>query len=148
MLIPLDAENLLMKPLGRMLLIPVMMIALLVPSLAEARIKLITLPVRERVEIQLDHDTATLVEEERVVPLVQGVNQVDFSWANTQIDPSTIVFRVLGSPAPESGDVDTPEVNVLSVTYPPGENALVWQVSSSASTSVTVRISYLIGGLT
>ncbi|MEM8495646.1 MAG: hypothetical protein AAF663_09705, partial [Planctomycetota bacterium] len=38
--------------------------------------------------------------------------------------------------------------NVLSVTYPPGENALVWQVSSSASTSVTVRISYLIGGLT
>ncbi|MEM1027960.1 MAG: hypothetical protein AAGJ38_07730 [Planctomycetota bacterium] len=137
-----------MKPLGRMLLIPVMAIALLTPNLAEARIKLITLPVRERVEIQLDHDTATLVEEERVVPLVRGVNQVDFSWANTQIDPSTIVFRVLGPPAPGSSDAETPEVNVLSVTYPPGENALVWQVSSSASTSVTVRISYLIGGLT
>ena len=38
-------------------------------------------------------------------------------------------------------------MNVLSVTYPPGENALVWQVSSDASTSVVVRISYLLGGL-
>src|SRR4051812_3070119 len=68
----------------------------LVPSSAYARIKLITLPVRERVEIQLDNPSATLVEEERVVPLTKGVNQVDFSWANTQIDPNTIVFRVLG----------------------------------------------------
>jgi len=31
----------------------------------------------------------------RIVPLVKGVNQVDFSWANTQIDPNTIVFRVI-----------------------------------------------------
>ena len=38
---------------------------------------------------------ATLVEEERIVPLVKGENQVDFSWANTQIDPGTIVFRVV-----------------------------------------------------
>ena len=65
------------------------------PSTALARIKLITLPVRERVEIQLDNPNATLVEEERIVPLVKGVNQVDFSWANTQIDPNTIVFRVI-----------------------------------------------------
>ena len=64
-------------------------------DVALARIKLITLPVRERVEIQLDNPNATLVEEERIVPLVKGVNQVDFSWANTQIDPNTIVFRVV-----------------------------------------------------
>ncbi len=44
---------------------------------ALARIKLITLPVRERVEIQLDHPRITLVEEERIVPLVKGINQVD-----------------------------------------------------------------------
>lgn len=120
---------------------------MLAPSPAEARIKLITLPVRERVEIQLDHESATLVEEERIVPLVAGTNQVDFSWANTQIDPSTIVFRVI-QPAPGSEQDQEVEVNVLSVTYPPGENALVWQVASDASTSVAVRISYLLGGLT
>ena len=123
--------------------------ALLAPNLAHARVKLTTLPVRERVEIQLDHDSATLVEEERIVPLVAGTNQIDFSWANTQIDPSTIVFRVLGPPEDQAGvGGQIPEVNVLSVTYPPGENALVWQVSSNASTSVAVRISYLLGGLT
>ena len=57
-----------------------------------ARIKLITLPVREYVAIEFDHPDVTLVEEERVVPLLKGVNQVDFSFANTHIDPETLVF--------------------------------------------------------
>jgi hypothetical protein len=110
---------------------------------AQARVKLITLPVRERVEIQLDNPHATLVEEERIVPLVAGENQVDFSWANTQIDPNTIVFRVI---APV-GDAPL-DVNVVSVSYPPGEAALVWTVGASASGSARVRISYLLGNLT
>ncbi len=109
---------------------------------AEARIRLVTLPVRERVEVQLDHEHATLVEEERIVPLVAGRNQIDFSWANTHIDPNTIVFRVLG-PA----DGEALEANVLAVNYPPNENALVWDVSASRSGSARVRISYLLGGL-
>jgi hypothetical protein len=130
------------------------------PSTALARIKLITLPVRERVEIQLDNPNATLVEEERIVPLVKGVNQVDFSWANTQIDPNTIVFRVIAGtggnapkvPASEAqpvqSDAKSLDVKVLSVSYPPNEAALVWQVSSSDSGSARVRISYLLGNLT
>ena len=114
----------------------------LTAATAEARIKLITLPVRERVEIQLDHPNATLVEEERFVPLVQGVNQVDFSWANTRIDPNTILFRVL-----EPADAEQMNVKVLSVSYPPGENALVWQVAAGDSGSARVRISYILGNL-
>lgn len=110
---------------------------------ALARIKLITLPVRERVEIQLDHPNATLVEEERVVPLTAGLNQVDFSWAGTQISSDTIIFRIL-SPGGD-GKIDA---KVLSVSYPPNENALVWQVSAARSGSARVRISYLLGGLT
>ncbi len=47
-------------------------------------------------KLQLDNPYATLVEEERIVPLVKGENQVDSSWANTKIDPNTIVFRVVG----------------------------------------------------
>jgi len=102
-----------------------------------ARVKLITLPVRERVEIHLEHANATLVEEERLVPLIQGVNQIDFSWANTQVNPDTVVFRV----------VDNPAIKVLSVSYPPNEQALIWSVSSPQSSPVRVRISYLLGGL-
>jgi hypothetical protein len=112
------------------------------PPQASARVKLITLPVRQRVVLQLDHAHLTLVEEERIVPLVKGENQVDFSWANTSIDPNTILFRVLG-PA----DDQPMQVNVLNVSYPPNENALVWKVSSSASGSARVRISYLLGNL-
>jgi hypothetical protein len=109
----------------------------------QARVKLITLPVRERVEIQLDNPGATLVEEERIVPLVKGDNQVDFSWANTQIDPNTIVFRVLSAEGAPAVDA-----KVLSVSYPPGEAALVWAVGASESGSARVRISYLLGNLT
>src|SRR5271169_696261 len=123
-----------------------MMVALVLAAVAPAvswgRIKLITLPARQRVEIQLDNPDATLVEEERIVPLVKGENQVDFSWANTQINPDTIVFRVI-APAEEK----KLEVKVVSVSYPPNEAALVWTVGSSDSGSARVRISYLLGNL-
>lgn len=109
---------------------------------AEARVKLLTLPVRSKVEVHLEHASATLVEEERVVPVVKGHNHIDFSWANTRIDPDTIVFRVLGPGAEDPG-----EVRVLSVSYPPGENALVWTVYASRAGAARVRISYLLGGL-
>src|SRR5712675_2382415 len=112
-------------------------------STAHARIKLITLPPRERVEVQLDNPSATLVEEERIVPLVKGENQVDFSWANTQINPDTIVFRVI---APAAADKKL-DVKVLSVSYPPNEQALVWSVGSSDSGSARIRISYILGNL-
>ena len=122
--------------------------ALLACGVAEARVKLITMPPRERVEIQLENENATLVEEERIVPLIAtpagaGPNQIDFSWANTRIDPDSIVFRVIG-PAAEQAPMD---VRVLSVSYPPNEDSLVWQVASSQSGSARVRISYILGNL-
>jgi len=105
---------------------------------AAAGVKLITLPARQRVEIQLDHPAITLVEEERVVPLAQGVNDIVFAWANTNIDKQSIQFRCLTDPE---------NIRVLSVSYPPGENALTWQVSAPQAGSARVRISYIIGGL-
>ncbi len=113
-------------------------VGLATPPQALARVKLITLPKRERVEIQLDHPNVTLVEEERVVPLLRGVNQVDFAWANTTIGPGSIQFRALADPD---------RVKVLSVSYPPNENALVWKVAAEESGPARVRISYMIGQL-
>lgn len=114
----------------------------LLTSSALARIRLVTLPARERVEVQLENQQATLIEEERIVPLIKGSNQIDFSWANTQINPDTIVLRVLGP-----GDGKALEANVIAVNYPPAEQALVWDVSASRSGSARVRISYILGGL-
>ena len=39
------------------------------------------------------------------MPLVKGENQVDFSWINTQIDPNTIVFRVIAPVGDAPADV-------------------------------------------
>jgi hypothetical protein len=123
------------SPLARLLPV-VAALATAVP--ATAGVKLITLPARERVEIQLDHAAATLVEEERVVPLAAGVNDVVFAWANTNIDPGTIQLRCL---------TDPDEIKILSVSYPPNENALTWQVASPRAGSARMRISYIIGRL-
>lgn len=105
---------------------------------ASAGVKLITLPPRERVEIQLDNPNATLVQEERTIPLARGTNEVVFAWANTNIDKSSIQLRCLTDPK---------NIKVLSVSYPPGENALTWQVYSPEAGSTRVRISYIIGQL-
>ena len=99
------------------------------PLQAQARIKLVTLPVRERVEIQLEHDQVTLVEEERIIPLAAGVNEIDFAWSLAAIHKDSIQFRALTDPA---------HIKVLSVSYPPNENALVWKVASPQAVSARV----------
>ena len=107
-------------------------------SAAEARIKLTTLPERESVRVDIQNGRFTLVEEERTVNLQQGRNQVDFSWANINIDKDSIVFRVIKADG---------EVNVLNTNYPPNENALYWAVSAEKAGPAVIRISYLIGNM-
>jgi hypothetical protein len=105
---------------------------------AEARIKLTTLPERESVRIDIQNGRYTLVEEERTVNLQAARNQVDFSWANINIDKDSIVFRVIKADG---------EVNVLNTNYPPNENALYWTVSAEKAGPAVVRISYLIANM-
>ena len=132
-------------------------LVLLAAQAAQARVKLTTLPLRERVEIQLDNGKATLVEEERIVTLLQGTNHIDFSWANTQIDKDTIQFRVVGMPTRRRTKEDPaalvrPDgrvemIRVVYVAYPPGENALAWQVFAERPAAARVRVSYIIANL-
>ena len=126
---------------------------LLIASSASARVKLSTLPQRERVEIQLDNGRYTLVEEERIVPLLKstrkaGNNRVDFSWSNTKIDKNSIQFRPI---AIRQGGawrrIENGAVAVINVAYPPNENALVWEVYSKEACALKVRVSYLISNL-
>jgi len=144
---------------ARVLLPALLLVALAAAPPAMARIKLAALPQRERVEIQLDNGRYTLVEEERIVPLLRstprsGNNMIDFSWSNTAIDKDSIQFRPL---AIKDGDTFRPiaeiadgadEVAVINVAYPPGENALVWEVYAHEPYSAKVRVSYLISNLT
>ena len=75
-------------------------IQLVMSQAAQARIKLAALPQRERVEIQLDNGSATLVEEERIIPLLKssaelGNNMIDFSWSNVHVNKNSILFKAV-----------------------------------------------------
>src|SRR6266581_5755402 len=104
----------------------------------QARVKLVALPERARVVVSLNNPDATLVEEERLITLQKGVNKVDFSWRGVNIDATSIQVRMLGH-------ADT--VLVLNTSYPPNENALIWEIASPAAQEERVRISYLLAGL-
>ncbi|MBE7490378.1 MAG: hypothetical protein HS108_01240 [Planctomycetes bacterium] len=114
------------------------MISLLNPTPADARIKLATLPDREAVVVRFDNPNVVMVEEERTISLQKGVNNVDFSWAGTQIDKGSIIFR----PADPAAKVE-----ILSTSYPPGEAALTWQISAAEAMSVKFRLSYLMANI-
>jgi hypothetical protein len=125
-----------MKRKGLILLVIAM--SLSVASIAQARIKLVALPERAATVIRLDNPSATLIEEERVLTLQQGTNKVDFSWQGVQIDEDSIRLEVLDHPD---------NVTLLNVSYPPGEAALVWEISSGGDYAETVRISYLLSNI-
>lgn len=105
---------------------------------ASARIKMVALPERGHTDIRLDNPKATLIEEERVLTLQQGLNQVDFSWKGVSIDSDSIRLTVLDHPA---------DVTLLNVSYPPNEQALVWEIASKQPVEERVRISYLLSNI-
>ncbi len=116
----------------------IVIVLALAASVAQARIKLVALPQRAATSIRLDNPNATLIEEERVLTLQQGVNQVDFSWKGVSIDEDSIRLAVVDHPG---------EVTLLNVSYPPGEAALVWEIGAAKAAQERVRISYLLGNI-
>ncbi len=107
-------------------------------AISHGRIKLVALPERAATVIRLDNPQATLIEEERVLTLQKGLNKVDFSWNGVFIDADSIRLKVLDHPD---------NVTLLSVSYPPNEAALVWDISSDGDYAETVRISYLLSNI-
>lgn len=116
----------------------VIMVLLVCSVICQARIKLVALPERAATVIRLDNPWATLIEEERVLTLQNGLNQVDFSWKGVSIDADSIRLRPLDH---------SDKVKLLSVSYPPNEAALVWDIGSEGDYAETVRISYLLSNI-
>ena len=116
----------------------VIVLLLVCSAISQGRIKLVALPERAATVIRLDNPQATLIEEERVLTLQKGLNNVDFSWKGVSIDADSIRLQALDHPD---------KVTLLSVSYPPNEAALVWDISSDSDYAETVRISYLLSNI-
>ena len=104
-------------------------------------VDLVTLPGRDTVQLTIyNSEDLTLVKETRQVTLKKGVNQLQFSWANTLIDPTSVVFR----PLDHAGQVE------LLDTVFPGQKPqhLIWNIASKFEGQVKVEVSYFTSGLT
>ena len=108
-----------MKPI-----LTTLVVAATLASTAEARVRLTTLPSRERVAVRFEDTGEVLVEESRVLTLDRGLNQVDFTWLGVNIDRSSVQLLSSGDKGP----------TVLRTTYPPSEpTSLVWEVLSPSN---------------
>lgn len=114
------------------------LLILTIASTATARVKMVALPERGETDIRLDNPRFTLIEEERALTLQQGVNKVDFSWKGVNIDSDSIRLTVLD---------DAEGVKLLNVSYPPNEQALIWEIASPTAREQRVRISYLLSNI-
>src|SRR5438105_1070012 len=115
-------------------------VLLLLHTMAEARINVVTLPGRDSVQLTIYNSVdLTLVRETRVLTFRKGVNRLEFSWANTLIDPTSVEFRAL-----THGD----QVDVLDVSFPPRvTNTLEWRIHSETAGEVVCEIRYFTSGI-
>jgi hypothetical protein len=112
-----------------------------IASPALAAVDLVTLPTREGTQLTIyNSEDITMVREHRLLTVKEGINRIQFSWANTLIDPTSIEFRIL-----ENQD----KVDLVDTTFPAGRNdALQWNIQSKMAGKVPVEIRYFTSGIT
>jgi len=102
-----------------------------------ARVKLVAVPEKSSTVIKMNNSQQTLVTEKQIITLQKGINKIDFSWNGVSINANSIRLK------PSTSE----KVKLLNVSYPPAENALVWDVSASEAIEEEVSISYLLTGI-
>jgi len=110
-------------------------------TIGRADVDLVTIPTREGVQLTIyNSDDITMVREHRLLTVKKGINRIQFSWANTLIDPTSIDFRILDH-------VD--KVDLIDTTFPAGRNdALQWNIRSEMAGKIPVEIRYFTSGIT
>jgi len=103
-------------------------------------VDLVTLPPRDAVQLTIyNSEDLTLVKERRAITFKKGVNRLQFSWAGTLIDPTSVYFR----PLEHEG-----EIEVSDTTFPADRpQVLIWNVESKFEGQVAVEVSYFTSGI-
>jgi len=117
----------------------VLAVGLVADGLAD--VDLVTIPTRESVQLTIyNSDDITMVREHRLLTVKPGINRIQFTWANTLIDPTSVDFRILDH-------VD--KVDLIDTTFPSGRNdALQWNIQSDMAGKIPVEIRYFTSGIT
>jgi len=103
-------------------------------------VDLSTVPRRETVQLTIyNSEDLTLVRETRKVSFKPGINPLQFSWANTLIDPTSVELRFLSH---------ADKLEVLDTTFPHDKpQMLYWNVQSELDGEALVEITYFTSGI-
>jgi hypothetical protein len=103
-------------------------------------IDLSTIPSRKSVQLTIyNSEDITLVRETRLVTFKKGSNPLQFSWAGTLIDPTSVQLRFL---------THADELELLDTTFPHAKpQMLYWNVSSEFDGAATIEITYFTSGI-
>ena len=105
-----------------------------------AKVDLVTLPGRDTVQLTIYNSAdLTLVRESRSLTLKNGLNKLQFSWANTLIDPTSLEMLPLAQ---------ADQIDIQDLLYPPRvKNLGLWNIKSGVSGKVPVEIAFLTSGI-
>ena len=122
-------------------IVPALLLAASAAAARAANVDLVTLPNRQSVQLTIyNSEDITLVKETRYLSLKKGSNKLQFSWANTLIDPTSVELRALEHAA---------EVEIVDTVFP-GQKPqhLIWNIESKYEGQAKVEVSYFTSGLT
>ncbi len=97
-----------------------------------------TLPPRDSVQLTIyNSEDLTLVRETRRITVAKGVTELQFSWANTLIDPTSVTLRL-----PDR------RLELIDTRFPHERpQTLHWAVRSEFDGDTSVEISYFTSGI-
>jgi hypothetical protein len=109
-------------------------------SVVFAKVDLVTLPAGKKIQLTIYNSAdLTLVRDMRELTMKKGDSALQFSWAGTLIDPTSLdmVPKKFGA-----------KIDVFDITYPRGvQNLGLWHIRSEVTGSVPVEITYFTSGL-
>lgn len=103
-------------------------------------VDLSTVPTRQSVQLTIyNGEDLTFVRDIRKVTFHKGINPLQFSWAGTRIDPTSVQLRFVTNPD---------KLEVVDTTFPHAKpHMLYWNVASEVDGEVTLEISYFTSGI-
>jgi len=117
------------------------LLVLVAGTVRAENIDLSTVPERDTVQLTIyNSEDITLVRETRKVTFKKGANPLQFSWANTLIDPTSVELKFL---------TQADKLVVLDTTFPHAKpQMLYWNVQSEIDGEATIQITYFTSGIT
>lgn len=104
-------------------------------------VDLVTLPKRDTVQLTIyNTEDITLAKETRSITLKKGENRLQFSWAGTLIDPTSVEFR----PLEHADKIELADTVFLGQK----PQHLIWNIESEFEGQALVEVSYFTSGLT